>query len=200
MQLWDSALSDAGECLTLAARLAISANSEVVKGEVVAQHRHYEMQTGRKFLPHHSFPEDAAVLDSFPRDLPLTNECFSAAHYLRVLAIAYFMQMYVTGGSSPLSVADNREAVVKDHREQVEKMAYPNPTELDNFRALVRHVKTARDKQIGHADGTEFAVRHQPNSVVHSVYVVPPQIWNELDAAIRRLQPTVRKILGNLMK
>ena len=43
VQLWSSALFDAGECLMLAERLGITANSEIVKAEVEAQHRHYEV-------------------------------------------------------------------------------------------------------------------------------------------------------------
>ena len=200
MQLWSSALSDAAECLELAARLDITATSEVVKAEVVAQHRHYEVQTGRRFSPHQSYSEDAAVLASFGRVLPLTNECFNAARHIRNLAIVYFMQMYATGSSSPLSVADNRKAVVTDLRQKVEAMAYPDLAERENFRALVSHVRQARDKQIGHADGAEFAVQHQPYSVTSSVYVVSPATWCELDAAIRRLQPSILKILGDLME
>lgn len=199
MWLWSSALFDSAECLMLAERLGVTANSDIVKTEVEAQHRHYEIQTGRKFSPHRSYSDDMAVLASFERVLPLTNECLSAAHHLRKLAIVYFMQMYATGGSSPLSVADNQKSRVKDLRQQVEAMAYPNLAERENFRDLVSIVRKARNKQIGHADGAEAAVRHQPNSVVHNVYVVSPLIWIELHAAIRKLQLSIQKILSNLL-
>lgn len=200
MQLWSSALSDAAECLELAARVDITATSEVVKAEVVAQQRHYEVQTGRRFSPHQSYSEDAAVLAGFVRVLPLTDECFKAARHLRNLAIVYFMQMYATGSSSPRSVADNRKDLVTDIRQKVEVMAYCDPAERENFRALVFHVRQARDKRIGHADGAEFDVRHQPYSVTSSAYVVSPVAWSELDAAIRRLRPSILKILGDLME
>ncbi len=201
MQLWSSALSDAAECLELAARLEITATSEVVKAEVLAQHRYYEAQTGRKFSPHHAYPEDTAVLASFERVLPLTSECFNAARHLRNLAIVYFMQMYATGGSSPLSVVGNRkDGAVENMRQRVETMAHPDSAECVNFRELVLSVRKVRDKQIGHADGAEFAVKHQPHSVTNSVYVVSPATWRELDAAIRRLQPSILKVLGDLME
>ena len=199
MWLWSSALFDSAECLMLAERLGVTANSDSVKTEVEAQHRHYEIQTGRKFSPHRSYSEDMAVLASFERVLPLTNECLSAAHHLRKLAIVYFMQMYATGASSPRSVADNQKTRVKDLRQQVEAMAYPDLAERENFRELVSIVRKARNKQIGHVDGAEAAIRHQPNSVVHNAYVVSPLIWIELHDAIRKLQLSMQKILSDLM-
>lgn len=183
----------------LATRLGIAADSEIVKAEVEAQHRHYQLQTGRKFSPHQSYSEDMAVLASFQRVLPLTNECLNAAHHLRKLSIVYFMQMYATGSSSPLAVANNQQVLVKDLRDQVELMTYPDLAERENFKALVSTVKSARNKQIGHADGVEADVRHQPNSVVHTQYVVPPLTWLELETAVRKLETTVRKILSDLM-
>ena len=199
MQLWGSALFDAAECLILAKRFGIAADSDIVKAEVEAQHRHYEVQTGRKFSPHQSFPEDMAVLANFERVLPLTNECLNAAHHLRKLAIVYFMQMYASGESLPFSVANNQNDLMKNIRQQVEAMAFPDLAERDKFKALVSIVRKARNKQIGHIDGVEAAVRHQPNSVVHDVYVVSPIIWIDLDAAIGKLQPSIRKILSDLM-
>ena len=201
MWLWSSALFDSAECLMLAERLGVTANSDIVKTDVEAQHRHYEIQTGRKFSSHRSYSDDMAVLASFERVLPLTNECLiiSAAHHLRKRAIVYFKQMYATGGSAPLSVADNQKSRVKDLRQQVEAMAHPDLAERENFRDLVSIVRKAGNKQIGHADGAEAAVRHQPNSVGHNVYVVSPLIWIELHAAIRKLQLSIQKILSDLL-
>lgn len=199
MQLWSNALIDSEECLNIAYRLMVAAESEAVQSQENALHNHYETVTGRKFHPHIAFSDDQSVFASFERSLLTPMECSKATYHLHNLAVIYFMQMYADGDEDPGKVAANKGPTTVE-RNRLETLAFPDRNDLKNFRRLTDQLRKIRNKQLGHASGPEFSVLHQPGAVGSTMTAVPVPLLFELSAALQKLTPVVQQKIGELIQ
>ena len=124
--LWISALVDAQSCLELAARLLRAAEADAILATERAQHQHYEAQTGRPYSRLVAYADDAVVLASYDRVLPLPRECSEAAMHLSKLAAVYFMQLYNGGYQDGGHVAGNMSPEIRALRQELEVAAFPD--------------------------------------------------------------------------
>lgn len=198
MQLWSSALDDCAECIALADRLSVAATHRAIVAEESGLERHYETVTGQRIDPLVAFGADFDVLASYHRTLPIPRECDSAANHLRFMAIMYFMQVYTDGDEDPGNVAKNRDAAA--YRSQLEQEIYPDIVELKRYRSLTQELRKIRNRQLGHAAGSQFEVRHEAQTVTCTIYPAPLPLINELRFALGRLRPRIRTAIGELIK
>ncbi|WP_343735433.1 hypothetical protein [Acidovorax sp.] len=147
--LWISALVDAQSCLELAARLLCAVEADAILATERAQHQHYEAQTGRPYSRLVAYADDAVVLASYDRVLPLPRECSEAAMHLNKLAAVYFMQLYNSGYADGGQVAGNKSPEIKALREELEVAAFPVREELLRFRSWLAAVEDFRNDALG---------------------------------------------------
>lgn len=198
MQLWSSALDDCAECIYLADRLTTAATHHAIVAEESGLEQHYEKVTGRRINLLVAFGEDFDVFANYQRALPIPRECDSAANHLRFMAIMYFMQMYTDGDDDPCNVAANRDAAA--YRSKLEQKVYSDTVELKRYRLLTNELRKIRNRQLGHAAGPQFEVKHEDRTVRCTIYPAPLPLINELGFALSRLRPYIRTAIGELLQ
>lgn len=197
-QLWSNALTDCMQALELANRLTDAASASPVIAEQTNFEAFYQTETGRPYDRLHAHSDDHHVFERFRPALPTPSECHLGAFHLNKIAVVYLAQLYSTGNAAAGIVATNKDAETK-LRKRLLELAFPDEPDRVAFGETIQHVRRLRDKQIGHADGSEFFVRHVAQSVVSTVEPVPFSLQQDLLRFLPRLIQAVHTLLGDLL-
>lgn len=197
-QLWSNALAECQQSLELAQRLTNAASAAPVVAEQENFEQFYSATTGRSYDPRVAYACDREVFVNFQPILPMPSECHLAAYHLRRIAVIYLAQIYSSGNPAVGIVAKNKGDAGNELRSRLELLAFPDATARAAFGDTIKSVLRLRDKQIGHADGECFDVRHQSNAVVSTLEPVPYEICLELLRVLPPLNAALMELISVL--
>ena len=198
-QLWSNALIDCKQALDLANRLTDAASASPVIAEQANFEAFYQTETGRPYDRVHAHSGDRDVFERFRPAFPTPSECHLGAFHLHKIAIVYLAQLYSTGNAVPGNVAKNKGDAGTELRERLLELAFPDEFYRVAFGETMKHVLRLRDKQIGHADGSEFSVRHTARSVASTIEPVPFGLQQDLLRFLPLLIQATHTLLGDLL-
>ncbi|MBA3680872.1 MAG: hypothetical protein H0W73_06855 [Bacteroidetes bacterium] len=109
---------------------------------------------------------------------PTWSECAQTYDTAIELAIIYFCQVFTSGNSLSGSVAENNKTFKDEHLSIILDRVFQTQEEKEKFGILKTKIILARDKAIGHADGTTYEIIH--GSTV-STMKGPKNYWRDID-------------------
>lgn len=198
-QLWSNALADCKQALDLANRLADAASASSVIAEQASFEAFYQAETGRPYDRLQAYSGDREVFERFRPVLPTPGECHLCAFHLHKIAIVYLAQLYSTGNAATGIVATNKGDAGRELRARLVELAFPDEPDRVAFDETITRVLRLRDKQIGHADGSEFAVRHATQYVISTIEPVPFDLLQDIHRVLPRLIAAAHALIGSLL-
>lgn len=198
-QLWSNALVDCKQALDLADRLSNAALASPVVAEQMNFEAFYQAETGRPYDRLRGYPGDPEVFERFRPALPTARECHLGAFHLHKIAIVYLAQLYSSGNPAAGVVAKNKSDAGDELRQRLLELAFPDESDRVAFGETMMRVLRLRDKQIGHADGSEFAVRHALHYVTTTIEPVPFDLQQELHRVLPLLLRAAQMLIGDLL-
>lgn len=199
-QLWSNALIACKQALNLANRLTDAASASPVIAEQANFEAFYQAETGRPYDRLHAYSGDRDVFERFRPALPTPSECHLGAFHLHKIALVYLAQLYSTGNAVAGIVATNKGDAGTELRKRLLALAFPDEPDRVAFDETMKHVLRLRDKQIGHADGSEFSVRHAAQSVASTIEPVPFGLQKDLLRFLPLLIQAVHTLVGDLLR
>lgn len=199
-QLWSSALTDCKQALDLANRLTEAASAPPVIAEQANFEVFYQAQTGRPYDRLQAHVGDHDVFERFRPALPTPSECHLSALHLQKIAIVYLAQLYSTGNAFAGIVAANKGDAGTELRKRLLELAFPDESSRVAFGETMKYVLRLRDKQIGHADGSEFSVRHEAYSVISTIEPISFGLQNDLIRVLPLLIQAAHTLLYELLR
>lgn len=198
-QLWSNALIDCKQALDLSNRFTEAAAASPVIAEQSNFEAFYQAETGRPYDRLHAYSGDLDVFERFRPALPTPSECLLGAYHLQKIAIVYLAQLWSSGNAAPGIVTMNKGDAGTELRKRLLELAFPDESDRVAFGETMKQVLRLRDKQIGHADGSEFAVRHAAQSVASTIEPVPFGLQQALVQVLPLLIQAVQALLADLL-
>ncbi|MBV5291300.1 MAG: hypothetical protein JZU58_03040 [Curvibacter lanceolatus] len=192
LQLWLGALEDCIQCIQLCHRMHLTARSPELELQEKARQQHFEKIIDRIENAHVAYVADQSAYDSFRRWLPTEQECDQIIFHLHRLAAVYFLQIYTKGNAELGAVMGNMTTESKALREKLERSAFHEEPELENFQCLKATLLEFRHGEIAHADGARMQVRHQSNGVSYTLNGIDTETIKAMQALIPKFREAVR--------
>jgi len=105
-------------------------------------------------------------------EYPSSIDCLKIDDYCKMLVIVFFCQLFNPGNCDKGKVAKNTKNFVQTHLDQILSTIFATDEEKEKFSQFSETCLKARDKMIGHADGSAFNVRHgHPVTSMNLVHV-----------------------------
>lgn len=161
--LWADAVNECSRLLKLATKAEVSMHSDAVKARLHQSNEAFQnwVKLQPDYEPGRMLQSHLVEFDKMEQqDFGTFVDCANAKDYFRMLAVVFFCQILNNGGRSEGTAAGNTKAFRNIHFEKILCKIFKTVSERSQFEILREQLLTARDKMLGHADGSAFSIVH----------------------------------------